>query len=110
MQFQVPQFIETEDKIVGPFTLKQFFWVAAGVAVMFIIFLTLGINWFFLLAIPVMGLFSLLAFYKVEGVSLPLYLLRGMGFVLGSKQYLYKPEQKDAVERFTAPANFNGKK
>ena len=30
MQFQVPQFIETEDKIVGPFTLRQFIYVAGA--------------------------------------------------------------------------------
>ncbi len=30
MRFQVPQFIETETKIVGPFTLKQFLYIALG--------------------------------------------------------------------------------
>ena len=33
MQFQVPQFIETEDKVVGPLTLRQFMYIAgAGAA------------------------------------------------------------------------------
>ena len=32
MRFQLPQFIETEVKIVGPFTLQQFLWVAGGAA------------------------------------------------------------------------------
>ena len=27
MQFQVPQFTETETKLIGPFTLKQFLWL-----------------------------------------------------------------------------------
>src|SRR3990172_12458701 len=30
MQFQVPQFIEIEDKIFGPLTFKQFIYVAGG--------------------------------------------------------------------------------
>ncbi|TSC61742.1 MAG: SsrA-binding protein, partial [Parcubacteria group bacterium Athens0416_74] len=30
MQFQVPQFIEVEDKIVGPLTFKQFVFIAGG--------------------------------------------------------------------------------
>ena len=36
MQFQVPQFTEAEDKIVGPLTLRQFIYIAAagGVSVM----------------------------------------------------------------------------
>jgi len=34
MQFNVPQFIETEDKLIGPFTLKQFLYLAAGGALL----------------------------------------------------------------------------
>jgi len=30
MQYQVPQFIEIEDKIFGPLTLKQFLYLAGG--------------------------------------------------------------------------------
>jgi hypothetical protein len=30
MQFQVPQFIEVEDKIIGPLTFKQFVFIAGG--------------------------------------------------------------------------------
>ena len=30
MKFQVPQFIETEEKIIGPFTVKQFIFIAIG--------------------------------------------------------------------------------
>ena len=37
MRFQVPQFIEVEDKIFGPLTLKQFLYTAGGAAVGFII-------------------------------------------------------------------------
>ncbi len=35
MEYQVPQFIEVEDKIIGPLTLKQFIYVAgaSGLAV-----------------------------------------------------------------------------
>ncbi|TSC80302.1 MAG: hypothetical protein G01um101429_152 [Parcubacteria group bacterium Gr01-1014_29] len=29
-QFQVPQFIEVEDKIFGPLTTKQFFYLLGG--------------------------------------------------------------------------------
>ena len=33
MRFQLPQFIETETKLVGPFTLKQFIYLAGGASV-----------------------------------------------------------------------------
>ena len=37
MQFQVPQFIEIEDKIIGPFTVKQFIYLVGGAGMDFII-------------------------------------------------------------------------
>jgi hypothetical protein len=38
MQFQVPQFIEVEDKIFGQLTLKQFIYLAGGAGLSFIIY------------------------------------------------------------------------
>jgi len=67
MQFQVPQFIEVEDKLFGPLTLKQFVYLAGGAAGVFLayVFLPLLIA---ILVIPVIGgLSAALAFYKVNG-------------------------------------------
>ena len=67
MQFQVPQFIEEEDKIFGPLTLKQFFYVLGGGATIFILYaLVRPMFLMFLLAIPVAIFFGMLAFYKVN--------------------------------------------
>ena len=38
MRFQVPQFIEVEDKIFGPMTLKQFIYMAGGAGLSFLIY------------------------------------------------------------------------
>lgn len=37
MEFQVPQFIEVEDKIFGPFTFKQFVYILGGLGLGFIV-------------------------------------------------------------------------
>ena len=37
MQFQVPQFIEVEDKIFGPLTFKQFVYVAGGAGLAYLV-------------------------------------------------------------------------
>jgi Flp pilus assembly protein TadB len=68
MEYQVPQFIEVEDKIFGPLTLKQFIFVAGGAGLCVTAVLTLHlIGW--IIAIPV-AIFSLaLAFYKVNSKS-----------------------------------------
>ena len=39
MQFQVPQFIEIEDKIFGPLTFKQFIYLAGGVGASIVLWL-----------------------------------------------------------------------
>ena len=68
MQYQVPQFIETEDKIVGPFSLKQFLYIAAGSGLSFMLFFALQskILWFFFSAI-VIGAALAFAFIKING-------------------------------------------
>ena len=38
MQFQVPQFIEIEDKIFGPLTFKQFIYLAGGGGLCFLLY------------------------------------------------------------------------
>jgi hypothetical protein len=67
MQFQVPQFIDVEDKIVGPLSFKQFAYILAAGATAFIgvrVFpLWLGIP----LALPLIGFFLALAFLKING-------------------------------------------
>jgi hypothetical protein len=38
MQFQVPQFIEVEDKIFGPLTFKQFIYLAGGAGAAYLLY------------------------------------------------------------------------
>ncbi|MFM2424198.1 MAG: hypothetical protein RLZZ70_589, partial [Candidatus Parcubacteria bacterium] len=38
MQFEVPQFIEIEDKIFGPLTWKQFLYVGGGLSMTAVLF------------------------------------------------------------------------
>ena len=38
MRYQVPQFTDIEDKIIGPFTIKQFVYVVGGAGMSFIVY------------------------------------------------------------------------
>lgn len=67
MQFKVPQFIEIEDKIIGPLTLKQFLYLGGGAMFLFILWFFLTLGAFILAALPVAGVSLALAFYKVNG-------------------------------------------
>ena len=80
MQYQVPQFIELEDKIVGPLTIKQFGYIAGAGAICFIFFFTLRFGFALFLSAPVGSLALALAFGKVKGVAMPRYLMSMIAF------------------------------
>ncbi len=96
MRFQVPQFIETEVKLVGPLTLKQFLWVAAGVAIIYLAFLsTHGGIVFFIIALPVGAIAAAFAFLKIDGIPLVNYGTYFLNYLLQSKKYIFS---KDSVK------------
>lgn len=98
MQFNVPQFIEIEDKIVGPLTLKQFLYLAAGGAICFLLYFVLKIGFFIAIAIIIMGFCAMLAFIKINGRSFPHFLMNFIGFALKPKIYVWKRKQmKEAI-------------
>jgi hypothetical protein len=94
MRFQVPQFIETESKIVGPFTLKQFLYLAAGAVIIFILQYVLSFTYLIIVGIPVAVLAVALAFYRVDGVPFPKYLLMALSFAAGTKKYIFSKDGK----------------
>jgi hypothetical protein len=93
MRYQVPQFIEIEDKIFGPLTLKQFIYLAGGGGLCLIFFSLLPLWLTAILAIPVMVFSAGLAFYQVNGRPLITVLEHAFGYMLGHKLYLWKQHQ-----------------
>ena len=90
MQFQVPQFIESEDKIVGPLTLKQFGYVAAGGVIAFISFSLLTTAFAIMVSVPVLTLTLFLAFGKIKDTPAPKYIVNMIGFAMRPQLYLWK--------------------
>lgn len=96
MQYQVPQFIEIEDKIFGPLTLKQFLYLAGGAGICLILFTFLPLFIVIGLGIPVMGFALGLAFYEVNGRPLIVAVEHAFGYFFGSKLYLWKQRQHES--------------
>lgn len=94
MEYQVPQFIEVEDKVFGPFTLKQFIYVAGGVGLCAILVLYLPIVIGVILAIPVAAFSAALAFYKVNNKNFVDVLESGFKFYTAERLYLWKKDTK----------------
>ncbi|MEK7635895.1 MAG: PrgI family protein [Patescibacteria group bacterium] len=94
MQFQVPQFIDIENKIVGPLSLRQFLYVAAAGGLSFLLFF-LDIfklwSWVMLSAVLV-GLGAALAFGKYNGQPFPKIALRAFSFFVRPRLYLWRRE------------------
>ncbi|HAS80995.1 MAG: hypothetical protein UR25_C0003G0159 [Candidatus Nomurabacteria bacterium GW2011_GWE1_32_28] len=90
MQFKVPQFLEIEDKIFGPFTFKEFAYLAGGAGICYILFKSLGI---WLGAIPILiiaGLSALLTFYHPNGKPFIDMIESGLKFAMQDKLYIWK--------------------
>lgn len=97
MNFQVPQFIEVEDKIIGPLTFKQFIYLAGGAGLCFLIYAWFG---FYLGAIPIIaiGAFAFaLAFYKINNRPFVYTAQAALKYFLSNKLYLWKKGYKAPV-------------
>lgn len=94
MDYQVPQFIEVEDKIFGPLTLKQFIFMAGGIGLSVVLVLYLPTLLGIILAIPVMALAAALSFYKVNNKDFVDMLGAGLSFYTKDRLYLWKREEK----------------
>lgn len=99
MQFQVPQFIEVEDKIFGPLTLKQFLYIGGGIGMSVVIFLYLPIILAIPLIILVLALSAALAFFKVNGKPFVNVLEASFYYTFGSKLYIWKKAEKKPVRK-----------
>ncbi len=97
-QYQVPQFIEVEDKIFGPLTIKQFIYLAGAGGFALICFTVLPL----LLALPLgglsVGIGAGFAFYQVNGRPLIVAAEHAFGYFLGHKLYLWKQRQAVPTE------------
>ena len=99
MQFRVPQFIDVEDKIFGPFTFKQFLYLAGGAGMAFVLYKLLPIYISILPIILVMGLAVALTFYRINGKPFVQILEYYFKFNTGSKLYIWKKALKKKVKK-----------
>jgi len=104
MEYQVPQFIEVEDKIIGPLTLRQFIYIAGTAGLCVVFFFYVSIIYAVLLSIPVVALGASLAFYKINGKPFIEVLEAGFNYLIGAKFFLWKHKETSLKERTVAAA------
>jgi len=98
MRFQVPQFIEVEDKIFGPLTLKQFIYLIGGAAISFLIYRSLPIFLALIFIGPLIGLSLALAFYKVNNKPFIDIIESAFTYAFSTKLYIWKKKDKKIIK------------
>lgn len=97
-QFEVPQFIELESKIVGPLTLKQFAFVAAPALISFFLFFVLNTAIWVILTIILVVSGVAFAFIKLNGRPLYVIAFLGLKYFWQPKMFLWKrPVIKETI-------------
>jgi hypothetical protein len=86
MQFQVPQNIDLEDKIIGSLTLKQFIYLLVGGMLDYLFFRFLSFSAFILLALPTTIFFVAMALLRYQDQPFPKFLASLILFLIKPKR------------------------
>jgi hypothetical protein len=98
MLFNVPQFIDVEDKVAGPLTAKQLFWMFGMGATLFVLYVFLERTVFFIVAVPTVALFCAFAFWKPYNMPLLFMVYSGILFLFRPKVYTWQ-RSPDPIQR-----------
>ncbi|MDP3993812.1 MAG: PrgI family protein [Candidatus Doudnabacteria bacterium] len=99
MQYNIPQFVDVEDKIIGPLTLKQFLTLLGGGLLVFLFWSMFKVSlYFFAATLPTAFVFMMLAFGKFNGRPV-------LGSIAGLVKFFFTPRYRvfirgaaDAIE------------
>lgn len=102
--YKVPQDVEADDKLIGPFSFRQFIYliivVAAGVIGWFLSQLFLPL---FVLAVPFIIFFGALALPLRKDQPMETYLAAIVSFYLKPRKRLWNPDGTQTLVEITAP-------
>jgi hypothetical protein len=96
MQFKVPQFLEIEDKIFGPFTFRQFVYLAGGAGLCFILYRLLGLMLGAIPIIAVAGFAGALTFYRPNNKPFIYMIEAGFKYFTQDKLYIWKKGEEES--------------
>ena len=109
MRYQVPQFIEFESKVIGPFSIRQFSYMIGGLGGTYLIYKFLGIFPGIILFFPLLVLSFCLAFVTWNGRKFIDVMASAFSYFFGSKLYIWrkidKPLEPDEVKKSVNVAN-----
>jgi hypothetical protein len=99
MQFKVPQFIDIEDKVFGPFTFKQFLYLAGGAGLLYLSFKLLPLIIALIIGPALGGLGLALAFFKYNDKPFVNVLQSFIRYYTHSRLYLWHKQDPKAPKK-----------
>jgi hypothetical protein len=99
MKYQVPQFIDVEDKIFDPFTFRQFVYMAGGAGSAFLAYKLLPAFVGIIVALPLIAFGLALAFYRVNNRPFIEVVQSAFEYMTKSRLYIWKKEDKKPQSR-----------
>ncbi|MFH1225728.1 MAG: PrgI family protein [bacterium] len=110
MQFVVPQFIDVEDKIIGPISTRQFIIMLAGGLLMFVEYKSTDFSLFIAEGLITLAVVLVLGFIKVNGQPFHYFLLNLIQTFKRPKLKLWDKELAEKELRFLYKAEIKEKK
>ncbi len=93
MQFQVPQFLDVEDKVIGPLTIKQFLYIVGSVGLGYLAYRFIPFIGLFV-GIGCLGLGWALGYYKPNKKPFVYMLESAFHYIKSTRLYVWKRSQK----------------
>ena len=92
-QFETPQFIDREAKVIGPLTFKRAAYLGIPLAIIFALYFVMAADNFVLfvgISILLEGGGVALAFIKLEGKSIPEMIMNALFFLVRPKTFVWE--------------------
>ena len=102
MQYQVPQFIDIEDRIIGPLTLKQFIYLAFAAAILFVFWFLFKFYIWIIVALPITVAALAFAFLKINDRPFIYFFLAAAFYFIKPKLYIFSTAPKE-IEKEVVP-------
>jgi len=94
MQFNVPQFTDVEDKVLGPLSMKQFLLFLAGALLLIVIWYIFSLTMVIIIGIPVAGFLVASVFVKINGRPFTSFFFAWVKFLTNPRVYIWKRKEK----------------
>jgi hypothetical protein len=99
LQYNVPQFVDQQDEVIGPLTIKQFMFLVIGTVITGLLWpVTPNIIFFFIFAVPVILLSIMFAFVKIRGQTFFTFVINVGVFFVEPQLFLWSRDPASQSE------------